>query len=491
MSDEEKLRRGINLPMAIFIIVGMVIGASIWISPASYLSRTGPAIFLSYIIAVIPAIFVAYLCAYLGAAFPVAGGTYVITSRLTGSFGGFMVVWMIVLAVGSSLAFLAATFGVFIGQAFGVPADMELFFVITVGIIVLTIFYFLNWIKIEISGLIELIITIFGDILVMIIFIIAAIPFFNPSNFDPLFPLGFGPVLFAALTFYFSYVGFTLILDVAGEVRNPKKNIPRALLISIIFLTVIYAIQAVMVAGVQPWDAPIGTVIEIILNGGLLPPPVVMFVAILVAVAIASTIHPSYMAYSRDILVSSREGLFWKRLAGIHKKHKTPVPALTLLYAVGIIFLLTFIPILSPAFGIETASVLLSAVVAVVVLILQIPLSIAAIFLPKKFPEWHEKAGFKPSLRTLKVMGIIGAISSIIFLLLLFSDIEAGIIISLIVFPFAGIGAIIYLFKRKALIKAGVDLKEKMKNLPEELSLEQGMPSKVERLAHELEEKDE
>ncbi|MFX0012708.1 MAG: amino acid permease-associated protein, partial [Candidatus Hermodarchaeota archaeon] len=65
--------------MAIFIIVGMVIGASIWVNPAAYLSRTGPAMFLSYIIAVIPAIFVAYICAYLGSAFPVAGGSYVLS----------------------------------------------------------------------------------------------------------------------------------------------------------------------------------------------------------------------------------------------------------------------------------------------------------------------------------------------------------------------------------------------------------------------------
>ncbi len=61
MVEDKELKRGLNLPMAIFIIVGMVIGASIWVNPATYLSQTGPAMFLSYLIAVIPAIFVAYL----------------------------------------------------------------------------------------------------------------------------------------------------------------------------------------------------------------------------------------------------------------------------------------------------------------------------------------------------------------------------------------------------------------------------------------------
>ncbi|MFX1588848.1 MAG: APC family permease [Promethearchaeota archaeon] len=488
MVEDKELKRGLSLPMAIFIIIGMVIGASIWVNPAAYLIRTGPAIFLAYIIAVIPAIFIAYLAAYLGSAFPVAGGTYVITSRLTGGFGGFMSVWMIILAVGSTLAYLGTTFGVFIGQAIGIDDNSLLWFSILIGILVLVFFYFLNWIKIEVSGLIELIITIFGDILVMLIFIIAAIPVFDPTNFVPFLPLGFGPVLFAALTFYFSYVGFTLILDVAGEVKNPKKTIPKALLFSIIFLVAIYTIQALMVAGVQNYTNPVGTVIELILQGGFLPQGMVFFMAILIAIAIASTIHPSYMAFSRDILMIGREHLFPKVFSKVHKKHKTPVPALTLLFIVGIIFLLTFIPILSPIYGVETSAVLLSAVVGVVVLILQIPVSIGAIILPKRFPEWHEKAGFKPSLRALRVMGIIGAITSIIFILLLFTDPDAGLIVSLIVFPFAGIGALLYLIRKISLNKLGIDLKQIMSKLPESVSLDEGVPSKVERLANEKEE---
>jgi len=120
-----------------------------------------------------------------------------------------MTVWLIILAVGSTLAYLATTFGIFIGQAIGIPAGTDLWFSIIIGFIVLVVFYLLNWIKIELSGLIELIITLLGDILVMVIFIIAAIPNFSVSNFNPLFPLGFGPVLFAALIFYFSYSGFS------------------------------------------------------------------------------------------------------------------------------------------------------------------------------------------------------------------------------------------------------------------------------------------
>ncbi|TKJ20034.1 MAG: hypothetical protein CEE42_15040 [Promethearchaeota archaeon Loki_b31] len=485
MVEDKELKRGINLPIAIFIIIGMVIGAGIWVSPAAYLSRTGPAIFISYLIAVIPAIFVAYLVAYVGSAFPVAGGTYVITSRLLGGFGGFMTVWLVILAVGSAIAFLAATLGVFIGQALGIPPESELLFVLIVGISALVIFYLLNWIKVEISGLIELILTIVGDVLVMVIFIIAAIPHFNPSNFEPLFPIGLGPVMFAGLTFFFSYTGFTLILDVAGEIKNPKKNIPRALLISMVTLTILYVLQALMVAGIQPWDSPVGTVTEILILGGILPPEIIMVMIVLISIAIASTIHPSYMAYSRDILVAAREQMFPKVFTKVNKKHKTPRPALTLLLVVGIFLLVTIIPLLEPSYGIETAGVLLSAVTATVVLMLQIPLSLAVFILPKKFPEWHEKAGFKPASWALKTMGILGSVTSLIFVLLLFTDPDAGLIIALVIFPFAAVGAIVYLFRRNTLKKRGINIKEMMKTLPESVSLEEGAPGKVERLAKE------
>ncbi|MFX0009306.1 MAG: APC family permease [Candidatus Hermodarchaeota archaeon] len=474
MVKDKELSRGINLPVAIFIIVGMVIGAGIWLNPAAYLSRTGPAIFISYLIAVIPSIFVAFISAYLGSAFPVAGGSYVITSRLLGKFGGFMVVWLIILAVGTTLAYLSSMFGLFLAQAFLIPAELELIVVILIGIVVLMVFYFLNWIKIELSGLIELIITIFGDILVMIIFIIAAIPAFNPSNIADLFPIGISPVLFAALIFFFSYVGFTLILDVAGEVKNPKKNIPRALLISFIILISLYTLQAFMVAGVQPWNVAVGTVLEIIITHGLLPQGAVVFIGILIAVAIASTIHPSYMAYSRDILMISREHLFPKIFSKVNEKHKTPRHALTLLFIVGIIFLITFIPALTMLAGltIELAATLLSAIVGVVVLIIQIPLCIGAIFFKRKFPEWHDKAGFKPSKVWIVIFGILGAVFSALFLLLLFLDPDAGLIISLIVFPFMGIGVILYLIRNAMLKKKGVDIKATMKKLPESVTLE-------------------
>ena len=266
-----------------------------------------------------------------------------------------------------------------------------------------------------------------------------------------------------------SNTGFTLVLEVAGEVKNPQKNIPRALLISIPILIILYTLQALMVAGIHQWDEPVGTVTELILFEGVFPPVVLLFITILIALAIASSLHPLYLAFSRDFLMAGRDELFPKTFAKLHKTYKTPIQGLTLLLIVSISFLLVFFPLFAPLYGIATTAVLLSAVTAVVVLILQIPLCLGAWLLPKKFPELHEKSGFKPSMKTLKIMSTLGIISSIVFVLLLVTDPDAGLIIALIVFPFALLGVVVYVIRQKVLKRRGIDLDEVVKKWPEEI----------------------
>jgi amino acid transporter len=186
--------------------------------------------------------------------------------------------------------------------------------------------------------------------------------------------------------------------------------------------------------------------------------------------------------------MAGRDGIFPKKLAKVSKKHKTPTNSLTLLLITGIIFLVIFVPLLGPIVGIGTAGVLLSAITAVVVLIIQIPICIAALILPKKYPELHEDSGFKPPTTLLKIMGIGGAIISLIFVLLLFSDSEGGLIISLIVFPYIAIGIIVYFIRNRRLKNRGIDVRKRLQNFPKEVKIEEKLPGKVERLAREIDE---
>jgi amino acid transporter len=185
--------------------------------------------------------------------------------------------------------------------------------------------------------------------------------------------------------------------------------------------------------------------------------------------------------------MASRDEILPKGLAKVSEKYKTPSNSLTLLLGIGILFLIIFIPILCPMVGIGTAGVLLSAVTAVATLILQIPICISAINLKKRFPELHKESGFKPSSKLLKAMGIAGALISLIFVLLLFTDTDAGLLIALIVFPYLGIGIFVYFFRNRSLKKRGVDIDVKLRKFPEEVKVDENMRGKVERLANEIE----
>jgi amino acid transporter len=185
--------------------------------------------------------------------------------------------------------------------------------------------------------------------------------------------------------------------------------------------------------------------------------------------------------------MAGRDEMFPKIFSKIHPKYRTPIPGLTLLLIIALIFLFTFIPLLSPEYGIATAAVLLSAVTGVVVLILQVPLCLSAMKIPKKFPQLHERSGFKPAFKTLKIMSILGVISSIVFVLLLITDPDAGLIIALIVFPYAFIGIVIYLIRKKMLKRKGIDIGEVVKSWPKQVTFEDKGPSKIERMAAEKE----
>jgi len=154
MSEEGKLRRGIGLGVAVFVIVGLVIGSSIWLLPTEALADAGPGMFLGYLLALIPGIFLAVICAYIGSAAPTAGGTYVIVSRTLGSFGGALTLAVTIAGAGGAVAFMAGTFGIFVNS---LGASIP---VLITGFIILILAYMVNILRVEVSAIVAMIITL-------------------------------------------------------------------------------------------------------------------------------------------------------------------------------------------------------------------------------------------------------------------------------------------------------------------------------------------
>jgi APA family basic amino acid/polyamine antiporter len=466
MSEDGKLQRGISLPMAVFIVVGVVIGSSIWLLPTQALAEAGPGMFLGYLLAMIPGLFMALICAYLGATVPTAGGSYVVISRMLGPLAGALTLSLVIVGAGGALAFMAGTFGIFLNSATGAAIPL---FVSGAGILLLA--YLVNILRVQVSATVQMVITLLGDMLVIAIFILFALPHVDAANLKPLFPKGFGPVVQASLLFFFSYAGFTAVLDIGGEIKDPKRNIPRALAISLAILVGMYTLQAFMVAGTTPWTlaaeriAAEGSFTVADLAAPFIPAPILAIMPVLILVAVASTIHPLLLAYSRDFLMAGRDQLMPAAVARITPRYGSPIGGLSVLLGFSLV-LFGLILSLGPALELPVQIVvdLFAAISVSGVLGFEILLAIAALRVAQKYPEMEAQSGLRLSRPLLWVVAVGGVLSSVVFLALL--AMEEALIIEVMValaVPFL----IYYGIRRWQLARRGVQLRGIIDHWPE------------------------
>lgn len=468
MSEEGKLRRKIGLPLAVFVIVGLVIGSSIWLLPTEALAEAGPGMFLGYILAVIPGIFLALICAYVGSAAPSAGGTYVIVSRTLGSFGGALTLAAVVAGAGGAVAFMAGTFGIFVNHL-GVTIP-----VIISGAAILLVAYLVNILRVEVSATVAMIITLLGDVLVIILFLIFGLPHVDAANLTPLFPKGFGPVVQASILFIFSYAGFFAVLEIGGEIKNPKKNIPRALGLSLLILATLYTLQAFVVAGTVPWEvaaekietAGSFTVAEV--AQAFTPSFIVRLMPVLILIAIASTIHPMMLAYSRDFLMAGRDRLLPQSLGRINHRFGTPIAGLTVFGLCSLVLFLIIL-VLSPALELplQTAVDLFAAISVSGVLVAEVLLSAAALRLRKKYPEQVAQSEFKIGKMILWIVAVLAIVTAVALLLLLaMEEILIPVVLAVLFVPILAY----YWIRNAYLAKKGVHLSQIVAEWPTDVT---------------------
>jgi APA family basic amino acid/polyamine antiporter len=467
MAEDGKLRRGIGLGAAVFVIVGLVIGSSIWLLPTEALAEAGPGMFVGYILAVIPGILLALLCAYLGSAAPSAGGTYVLISRTLGSLGGALAIAVVIAGAGGAVAFMAGTFGIFV-NSLGVSIP-----VLITGTAILIVAYLVNILRVEVSATVAMIITLLGDVLVILLFIAFGLPHVDTANLTPLFPMGFGAVVQASILFIFSYAGFTAVLDIGGEIKNPTKNIPRALGLSLLILVALYTVQAFVVAGTVPWQVAAeeiestGTFTVAQVAEAFVPAGIVRVMPVLILIAIASTIFPMILSYSRDFLMAGRDQLLPRRLGRINRRFSTPIAGLTVFTACSLLLFLLIL-VLAPALELplQVAVDLFAAISVSGVLIAEILLAVAALRAEARLPE-PAPGRFKLGKAALWIVAVLAILSAAgLLVLLAMEEILIMIVLLVLIVPI-----LVYFFLRKAyLARRGIDLDKITSQWPEDVT---------------------
>ena len=370
------LRRELGFWDALTIGAGTMIGAGIFLLAGVALELTGPAAIFAYLISGVICIITASSAAELATGMPTSGGDYFFVSRSLGpAFGAIsgVGIWL-------SLTFAISFYLFGLGEYLSQFLPLTPFWGAFLGGVLLII---LNIIGAKESGRTQVVVVL---TLLVILGGFSLTGFFHidTANLNPFFPMGIDPIYSTTALVFVSFLGFVKIAAVAEEIKNPSKNLPRALIGSVGLVTLLYLIILLVIAGIFPQGTirdlrdPLTTAARQMLGGfgGI----AIIFAGLL---ATLSSANASIMASSRINLAMARDRMMPNWLSKIHKKLLTPYRAILLTGILALAFLL-----------IESLESL-AKIASVLQLYSYAALNIGCIVLRAADPDWY-----KPSYRT-------------------------------------------------------------------------------------------
>lgn len=447
MSEKEfGLQRVLGLPQTVAVAVGMTIGAGIFVLTGIATGYTGPAVPLAYLVSAIPVIFLMMALAMLGSALPTTGGNYKYGSRLFSPRWAFIGIWGY---MGGTLvgAFpLWALSGArYLQSLWDLPA-------VPTAVVLLTVLFLINLIGISMAAALQafFVLVLIGS---LFYFGFAGVGQIEAVNFSPLLPGGTYGFLIASSILTFTLLGSNAIVELGGEIKDPGKTIPRAFMISIPLVTVLYIFISVTAVGVLPWTETAGQPLAVaaaafmqqggltffILGGGLL--------------AIVTTLNAGFMWGTKSLLVMAADGIFPASLARINKRFNTPHRFLIFIYLVSTSSILLFGESYLEAFA---------ALGSIGGIIVFVPVLGAALRLPQRAPQAYRNAYFKLKGPWLKISVSIGAVLAFIVMAILLIDLWSmpdGSFFSYLFLAWLTLGVIYFELRRRSLLRKGIDLK--------------------------------
>ena len=328
----KKLQRTLSLPGAIAVSVGGML-SGIFVLPGLAVGITGSSIWLAFLVAALCILPAVLSKSELATAMPKSGGTYIYIERafcpLFGTVAGIGLWLSLLLKSAFSLVGLSAYLYVLI--------EVDSSFTKTIALLALLLILLLNVFgvkKVEKTQLVIVSISLISLI---------AIVFFGFGSFDsklmePVFLDGSSGFISGVAFLYISYAGVTKIAAVAGEIKNPEKNLPKTMIISLLLITIVYVFVALVLVGnidasILSTDIkPIHTLFESI--GGKTFGYVAGAVGVITLLSMANS---GILASSRFPFAMAKDNLMPGFLASVNSRFMTPVSAiLTTSFIIGL-----------------------------------------------------------------------------------------------------------------------------------------------------------
>ncbi|MEU8433709.1 amino acid permease [Streptomyces sp. NPDC029216] len=330
------LRRSLTMWQLTMISIGATLGTGIFVVLGTAAPKAGPAVTISFVIAGLTALFSALSYAELAGSVPVSGSSYSYAYATMGELIAWICGWCLVLEYAVSVAAVAVgwgqylnelldgTIGITIPESVSAPLGEGGFINLPALVVVLLSMVFLMRGAKESATVNSIMVAV--KIVTLLLFIGIGVMGIKSGNYTPLAPLGMSGIAAGASTLFFSYIGFDAASTAGEEAKDPKKDLPRAIMLSLGIVTVLYVLVAFVAVGAMPWqdfegaEAALAQIMTDVTGTSVWG----VVLAAGAVIAIFSVVFAVLYGQTRILFAMSRDGLVPKVFAKVDEKTGAP-----------------------------------------------------------------------------------------------------------------------------------------------------------------------
>jgi basic amino acid/polyamine antiporter, APA family len=422
---QHKLVRSLGLLDVVMIGIAGMIGGSIFVLTGPAIGLAGSSVILAFILNAIITLFTAMGYAELGSAMPEAGGGYLWVReglRRPNAFISGWMAWLAHIIAGSLYAVGFGSFLVSLLQMTNILPIESLFGIIPLdkltAVAVVVVFTFINIKGASETGKVGTIITVV-QLVAIVSIIIAGLWAMSShpnddwqSNFSDFFPMGLGGLVAAMGLTFIAFEGYEIIVQTGEEVKNPKRNIPRAIFISLALVVIMYCIIAFVSIGAIFPDMPSWQFIGLHGELGIMKAaesfmPYGAFIVLAGGlVSTLAALNATTFSSARVAFAMGRHYNLPHKLSAIHPKFKTPY--------VAVILSSIIMAVMAYALPLED----IAHASAVIFLLLFTQVNLAVISIRRMYGDKLDYGYKTPFFPYVSIIGIVLMVSLAVYLLI-------------------------------------------------------------------------
>ncbi len=268
-SGEHGLKRAVGVLDLTALGIGAIIGTGIFVIIGEAIGDSGPSIVISFALAGVTCLFSALSYGELASTIPVSGSAYTYGYATLGELVGWIIGWDLILEYGVSVAAVAvgwggylqslldSLFGISLPDAISAPpgdgGTVNLPAVVLIAGVTALLVYGVRESARTNTVMVAL------KIAILIFFIVVGVSSINGDNFSPWAPNGFSGTADAAALIFFAYIGFDAVSTSGEEAENPQRDLPIAIIGSLLIATLLYILVSIVAVGLVPADKLAGS----------------------------------------------------------------------------------------------------------------------------------------------------------------------------------------------------------------------------------------